>query len=143
MRLSNETIFVLILTAASIFLYYQIQILRSREPVSGTGGRKTVFIDNKRVGVPAILFQDANYKGKSIAVFDNISDLQAARFRGVSSLRVSKGVTITLFSERGWKGRELFLDADVSFIGAEFNDRSYSLAVSEEPVEPRAVRLFR
>lgn len=37
--------------------------------------------------------------------------------------RVSKGTTVLLYSERNWKGRELLIDADASFIGLDMNDR--------------------
>jgi len=37
--------------------------------------------------------------------------------------RVSKGTTVLLYSEKNWKGRELLIDADASFLGLDMNDR--------------------
>ena len=52
-------------------------------------------------------------------------------------MRVSKGVTVTVYSKSGWRGKELLLDQDVSFLGMEFNDRCFSLSFTQAPLAPR------
>ena len=49
MGLSNETIFVLTLIVASIFLYRQATLLLEQERLRGpvTGGQKTILVDNR------------------------------------------------------------------------------------------------
>eukprot|EP00287_Rhodomonas_sp_CCMP768_P015254 CAMPEP_0196755028 /NCGR_PEP_ID=MMETSP1091-20130531/95963_1 /TAXON_ID=302021 /ORGANISM="Rhodomonas sp., Strain CCMP768" /LENGTH=100 /DNA_ID=CAMNT_0042103375 /DNA_START=51 /DNA_END=349 /DNA_ORIENTATION=- len=92
---------------------------------------------------PAFVYQHAKYRGFGMPVFHNISDLSKHHFRDVSSVKVAKGVTVTLFSERDWQGSEISIDHDATYVGDRFNDQSYSLAITTEPVEPHDVQVFR
>lgn len=82
--------------------------------------------------------------------------------------RVSKGVTVILYSKPGWTGRELLIDADATFIGMDMNDRCpfmsghgaraspltlplslfrrhrvYSVSMIDQEPAPHAVKVYR
>ena len=92
---------------------------------------------------PAVLYEHARFRGWELPVLENISDLRALDFRGLSSMRVSKGVTVVLFSNTSWRGAEFSIDAEVSYIGHDWNDRAKSVALEIEPVTPHAVEFYR
>jgi hypothetical protein len=92
---------------------------------------------------PAIVFEDTKFKGWQMPITENISDLGALNFRDISSMRVSKGVTVTLYSNVSWTGSEISIDTDVTYLGNKWNDRVYSIAIEIDPVTPHAVEFYR
>ena len=50
-------------------------------------------------------------------IYENVSNLRALHFRDISSMRVSKGVTVVLYSNNSWQGTEISIDNDVTYVG--------------------------
>mmetsp|Transcript_7102 Transcript_7102/g.11305 ORF Transcript_7102/g.11305 Transcript_7102/m.11305 type:complete len:570 (+) Transcript_7102:312-2021(+) len=92
---------------------------------------------------PVIVYQDAKYKGWQMPIYENVSNLRALHFRDISSMRVSKGVTVVLYSNNSWQGTEISIDNDVTYVGHKWNDRANSIALEFEPVTPHAVEFYR
>jgi len=99
--------------------------------------------ENKLWRAPVIVYQDSRFKGWHMPIYDNISDLRAFNFRDISSMRISKGVTVTLYSNTSWLGAEISIDHDVSYLGDKWNDKPSSLALEFEPVTAHAVEFYR
>ena len=92
---------------------------------------------------PVIAYQHSNFRGWQLPIYDNISDLSELNFYDISSMRISKGVTVVLYSNTSWRGTEISVDNDVKYIGHQWNDKALSVAVEIESVKPHAVEFYR
>lgn len=83
---------------------------------------------------PVTVYKDADYQGFDL---DLLEGEYASEWLGlfgiganqISSFKVSKGYKVTLYSEDGLTGNSVSYDADVSWIGEEWNDRAVSIKV--------------
>lgn len=83
---------------------------------------------------PVTVYKDADYQGFDL---DLLEGEYASEWLGlfgiganqISSFKVSKGYKVTLYSEDGLTGNSVSYDADVSWIGDEWNDRAVSIKV--------------
>lgn len=83
---------------------------------------------------PVTVYKDADYQGFDL---DLLEGEYASEWLGlfgiganqISSFKVSKGYKVTLYSEDGLTGNSVSYDADVSWIGNEWNDRAVSIKV--------------
>lgn len=83
---------------------------------------------------PVTVYKDADYKGFDLDLLEGeYSSGWLELFRiganQISSFKVSKGYKVTLYSEDGLTGNSVSYDADVSWIGDEWNDRAVSIKV--------------
>lgn len=83
---------------------------------------------------PVTVYKDADYQGFDLDLLEGeYSSGWLELFRigvnQISSFKVSKGYKVTLYSEDGLTGNSVSYDADVSWIGDEWNDRAVSIKV--------------
>lgn len=129
---------------AAILLFVQFIVFINHKPRDPeTAHWKKAYLGGKIMSAPVFVYQHAKYRGFGMPVYANISDLRLHHVRDVSSIKVAKGVTVTLYSEVDYQGAEITVDHDVTYIGDRFNDQSYSLAMSIDPVEPHDVWVYR
>jgi len=135
-------LFVLIM--CSVMIQFMIMMLappNNRNPETGHWLR---FHDQGKLWrAPVVVYQDSSYKGWQMPIYENISDLKVLHFRDISSMRVSKGVTVVLYSNTSWQGSEISIDNDVTYVGHKWNDRAKSIALEFEMVTPHAVEFYR
>ena len=124
----------------------QIFILSLRRSPTGDDSTDHWYRFRHRGGMwraPAVAFQHSNFRGWRLPIHENVSDLSELNFDDISSMRVSKGVTVVLYSNKSWTGREISIDNDIKYIGHKWNDRALSIALEFEDVTPHAVEFFR
>ena len=83
---------------------------------------------------PVTVYKDADYKGFDLDLLEGEYSsgwlgLFGIGANQISSFKVSKGYKVTLYSEDGLTGNSVSYDADVSWIGDEWNDRAVSIKV--------------
>ncbi|MCA6091027.1 hypothetical protein LE181_02420 [Streptomyces sp. SCA3-4] len=76
-----------------------------------------------------VFFSDANHKGKSAALGPGRHVLDESFNDTISSVRVPKGWTVTLFDGRNFDGESLALKSDALSLGSGINDRTSSLII--------------
>lgn len=83
---------------------------------------------------PVTVYKDADYQGFDLDLLEGEYASEWLELFGIganqiSSFKVSKGYKVTLYSEDGLTGNSVSYDADVSWIGDEWNDRAVSIKV--------------
>ena len=83
---------------------------------------------------PVTVYKDADYQGFDLDLLEGEYasewlELFRIGVNQISSFKVSKGYKVTLYSEDGLTGNSVSYDADVSWIGDEWNDRAVSIKV--------------
>lgn len=83
---------------------------------------------------PVTVYKDADYQGFDLDLLEGEYASEWLELFGIganqiSSFKVSKGYKVTLYSEDGLTGNSVSYDADVSWIGNEWNDRAVSIKV--------------
>jgi len=113
----------------------------AREEEQSAIKRRPYVIGGRTVHAPAVAFQDAKFRGMALVLRNNMSNMGG--FTDISSIKVSKGATVTLFSEPNWQGRELLIDTDAEFLGGYMNDRVRSVSVEDSEPVAHAVLVYR
>uniref|UniRef100_UPI004056A4D9 DUF5057 domain-containing protein n=1 Tax=Acetatifactor sp. TaxID=1872090 RepID=UPI004056A4D9 len=96
---------------------------------------------------PAKVFQEANYEGYSVDLETGTYTLDQLETLGIegnviSSLRVSEGYRVTVFTGSNFDGASYTFDADSNYVGNRYNDQINSIRV--ETIEGReADRIHR
>ncbi|MCY1004695.1 beta/gamma crystallin-related protein [Nannocystis pusilla] len=121
-------------------------VLTTHATTLGSFNDKTASVKVEKVSLPeaagATIFVDVNFAGKSQVLAPG--RYEAAQLgigdEALSSVKVPKGMTVTLYEHSGFRGRSVSFTADTSNVG-DFNDKTSSLVVTKgivaTPVPPK------
>jgi hypothetical protein len=78
----------------------------------------------------AMVWEDCDYKGKSLEVCEIIPDLSNEKYNfanKISSVKVSRGIALRLHKKNNWEDTPLEAWKDISCINDEYNDKINSI----------------
>jgi hypothetical protein len=80
-----------------------------------------------------VIYQDGYYKAASQELSEGSYDLASLTFGGgqLSSLKVPKGIKVTLYEHPGFTGRSKTFTEDTPWVGDDFNDVTSSIKIEK------------
>lgn len=80
-----------------------------------------------------VIYQESNYLGASQQLGEGIYDLPNLTIGGdkLSSLKVPRGIKVTLYEHPGLNGRSKSFTEDIPWVGDDFNDITSSIKVEK------------
>lgn len=92
----------------------------------------TVYND-KSLSSPVVIYQDAGYEGASQELSEGSYDIESLTIgnQQLSSLKVPKGLKVTIYENGGFSGRSKSFTEDTPWVGEDFNDITSSIKVEQ------------